>query len=97
METITHPACLIDEADHGRALDILQKEWHECGQCGSYVRNDDTTSICNPRAIREHRAYLRQKARIASIRARMEAREMRFKQAQAQDEMLLWHIQRDGR
>lgn len=97
METITHPACRIDEADHSRALDILQKEWHECDQCGSYVRNDDTTSICNPRAIREHRAYLREKARIASIRARMEAREMRFKQAQARDEMLLLQIRTGGR
>jgi adenine-specific DNA methylase len=91
-----HPQVTISQeevdAAGGYCFDVLRRDYHDCETCGMSIHNNDTTSTCDPKLVRQHNAWKRANAQKAAIRKRMEEREAKFREAQARDEMTIYKI-----
>lgn len=92
MSTTYHPPAIIAVEDSMEASRILRAEWHECKTCGAYVANADSDSICDPKKVKWYKAYLAREAKAKVIRARMEARRLKYEEMQAKDDWALYQL-----
>lgn len=97
MSTTYHPPCVIPVEDSLEASRILRDEWHECPTCGAYVANADNDTACDPATIKWYKAYMAREAKAKTIKARMEARRLKYEEMQAKDEEALYNLRQAGR
>jgi hypothetical protein len=78
------------------SVERLGDDWIYCRDCGYPIRKDEQdTTTCQPAKKREYAKYLKGKERVATIRARMDARERKFREAQADDEWAIYVIEHE--
>jgi hypothetical protein len=96
MTSTYHPEVFISNeevaAAGGWATEVLRRDYHDCPTCGCSVRNDDTTTVCDPKHVRMLDAWKRKQAKKAAIYKRMEERKTKFNAAQARDEYAIYLI-----